>query len=177
MHHWEWLQLRIPCTNWNEFIARLPPNQAVYRVDVGDSVVGYKQLIEITPETFSTVPPTEYTGELDAARHFAKVDDLTFWINPYPNDLESQARVRFWIQDSIAVPTVASDVFANVPERMIALFVKKLSYHLATRHLGDFNLASAFQGEFEQLVQSYRNREAGNTNRSLNMYGGSRRRQ
>lgn len=174
MHQWEWLQIKVPANSWSTFTATLAPHQILTRVEVGDNLLGWTPLLEITPERFSNTPPTAYTGSGDFAREFAKVNDVQVWVNPYPSDVAAQARLRFWLQDVISVPTVATDTFANLPERMVPLFVKKLSYHLAAKHLNDMNLAAAMQGEFEQAVQQYRNREAGNTNRRLNMYGGNR---
>jgi hypothetical protein len=175
LHRWGFLVNRTPANSWSGAIAQLSDYLQLISVEVGQDSRGFRQLQYVTPQSMREIPIQPYTATNDSARFFTELGDFQVQLHPYPNDVVAQARVLFQYRVPIALPSVETDVFPNLPERFIPLFTKKLSYNLAVRHLADMGLAQQYQSEFEFAVQQYRNRENQTTGRALNMYRGYRR--
>ena len=175
IHTWDWLYDSVPAITWLLDTATLPEYQKVFSVAIGDTQTGYRELQYLTGDVYNRLPRTAYTGTGHNASHYTLIGDSQVKINPYPTDSVSQQRVQFNILRTLSLPVLGTDVFPIIPERYIALLVKRASYLMALRHLDDAQAAGYFNSEYELLTQQYRNNERNTPNRQQNMYRGARR--
>jgi len=70
--------------------------------------------------------------------------------NPYPSDAGGIAKVFIDYQVIIKQPTLDSDSY-TVPERFLKLVEMKAASMYCLKHLGDFNLYTVYDNEYENL--------------------------
>ena len=173
LHTWDWLYKTVPASAWVNEIADIGTYQRLFTVSMGDTIEGYRELVYVPEYILDQQPIKPYTGDRDLARFYTLLSGKVRFSN-YPADSVSQSRIKFYIQQSIVVPTNETDTFSNVPEKYITLLTKKASHLMAIRYLDDAQLASYFQQELEQLVQQYRNVERKAPVRRTTMYKGGK---
>lgn len=155
LHTWDWLYKKSVANSWSTNTALLPTYQRLFGVTMGDTTKGYTELVYVPELQFDRSPIKPYTGTADLANYYTLVSGGAKLTN-YPNDIVSQGRILFHMQEPIKVPTLESAKFDNVPERYMPLIQKKACHLMCIRYLDDAQAASYFQQEFEQLVQQFR---------------------
>ncbi len=175
LHTWDWLYAQIPAISWSQDEAYLGDIQRLFTVSVGDKTNGYRELMWVDFTDYDQQPITSYTGTSDNARTYTMTSNGRVKLNPYPSDSTAQARVRFYVLQTLTLPTSDDGVFALIPERYMPLLVKRASYLMALRHLDDTATAAYFNNEYEILTQQYRNNERKVPVQQLNMYRRRRR--
>lgn len=173
LHTWNWLYIKTPANSWSTNLARLPVYQRLFGVTMGDTKLGFKELTYVPELQLDTQPITPYTKTQDRATIYTLVSDGARFAN-YPNDVTSQGRILFHMQEPIKVPLLETARFDNVPERYLPLLYKKACHLMCIRYLDDAQAASYFQQEFEQLVQQFRAFERKAPVGKLSMYRGAR---
>jgi hypothetical protein len=101
--------------------------------------------------------------------YYAQVTSTLFKVNPYPDTVERQERLWFYGYYERSFPSADMDD-TDIPVDVEELVIRRASYLMAVRHLTDLNLASFFNGEYEQMLHQIRNRYLAIPMRSRNMY-------
>lgn len=169
VHRWDWLYDYLPAVSWTGETATLDNIRTLQTVQVGSAANGFRELQYVTPQEFDMRALTAYTGTNDSATWYTITGNNEVRLNPYPNDSESRSRVRFYVTRALTIPNDISSVLP-VPDRFVALLVKRASYLMALRHLDDSTSARAFNSEFQELAQRYRDTERKVSTRGMNMY-------
>lgn len=169
VHRWDWLYDYLPAVSWTAETAMLDNIRTLQTVQVGSATNGFRELQYVTPQEFDMRPLTAYTGVNDAATWYTITGNNEVRLNPYPDDSESRSRVRFYVTRALTIPNDISSILP-VPDRFVALLVKRASYLMALRHLDDTTSARAFNSEFQELAQRYRDTERKVSTRGMNMY-------
>lgn len=169
VHRWDWLYDYLPAVSWVAETATLDNIRTLQTVQLGSSSDGFRELHYVTPSEFDARPLTPYTGKTDAALYYTITGNNEVRINPYPSDSESRSRVRFYATRALYLPNDITSVL-TIPDRFIPLLVKRASYLMALRHLDDESAARAFNMEFQELAQRYRDGERKIPTKGLNMY-------
>jgi len=175
LHTWDWLYAQVPAISWSQDEANLGDIQRLFTVSVGDTTQGYRELQWMDFTDYDKNPITGYTGTDDEARVYTMSSNSRVKLNPYPSDSTAQARVRFYVLQTLTLPSGDDSTFALIPERYMPLVVKRASYLMALRHLDDTATAAYFNNEYEILTQQYRNNERKAPTQQLNMYRRRRR--
>ena len=173
LHTWNWLYKKTVANSWTVNTANLPTYQRLFGVGMGDTTTGFRELTYVPEMQLDREPIISYTGTQDKATLYTLTSDGAKFSN-YPDDVTSQGRVLFYLQEPIKLPTTELSVFDNVPERYMSLIEKKACHLMCIRYLDDAQAASYFQQEFEQLVQQYRAFERKAPVGKLSMHRGGR---
>lgn len=175
LHTWDWLYNQIPAVSWTQDEAYLGDIQRLFTVSCGDTSSGYRELNWVDFTDYDKQPITSYSGKGDNAMWYTMTSNGKVKVNPYPLDSQAQQRIRFYVLQTLTMPSQDSSTFPVIPERFIPLVVKRASYLMALRHLDDTTGAAYFNNEYEILTQQYRNNERKAPTQQLNMYRRRRR--
>jgi hypothetical protein len=158
LHTWDWLCTKRVANSWVLGTADIGTYQRLFDVSYGSPAKGYKVLQYVPEVQLDTMPRVAYTGTSTGPTVYSISAGKVLFAK-YPNDIVSQGRILFYLQEPIILPTLDTDVFPNIPERYMSLIHKKACHLMNVRYLDDAQAASYFQQELEQLVQQYRNYE------------------
>lgn len=170
IHTWDWLYSSINAISWTADTADLGDIQRLFRVSIGDDLTGRRELKYLDPDEYAIRPLVAYTSASLSGGAYTYKSNGKVGLNPYPNNLLSQSRIRFDILATLTVPTSGDAVFSTIPERYLSLVVKRACYLMALRHLDDTSSASYFNSEYEQLTQQYRSNERKTPVKEVNMF-------
>lgn len=157
---WTWLSQRVNADAWNADAATLASNVIVVRRMTYNNGWHDMEIPQVDRITYDQFP--NYAG----TRPLMWTQDLGFYrVHPYPTTLAEQAAIWFHVKIGIDLPTSESGVFA-MPERALTPLVLLAASLFAMQHVEDQGLYTTLRGEYELLMQQFRNTQG----RSTNMY-------
>lgn len=172
-HNWEWLHAFRAVnsfTNEQTTIDNCRRIRAAYWF-TGDRYIH----IDWTPFThFKRVELSSFNTTDNPAtrpRLFTFLDESRLLFNPYPTDDAGRDKIRVEIISYSPPPQNPTDTF-ECPERFMNALYKRAVYMMTARHLGDLNAAQLIEGEFQQVLQRFRDQENKTTMKGTNMYRG-----
>lgn len=168
---WEWARSLTTATSWVNETATITNALRVHGVSYGDTTNGFRDLSFLDWRVFDSKPLQTFSTTLDNSgrKYFTITSPGQVKVSPYPTDLTTQNKFRFYITTDLVPPALATSFFP-IPERAMLLVYKRASYLMAIRHLGDPALAAQYNSEFEAHVQRMRGRERNAPTAHTNMY-------
>ena len=168
---WLFLQDKINAVSWNSNLATLPTNTSrVKQVSYQPTSGGYLNLDFVAEPEFDQRLPVSYaTGNRPTRWTFDDYNIIR--VDPYPTTTTEQARIWFYIQTYLTLPTSDSGVF-SMPEQFVPLLIRRCNAEYALRHSGDAGLASAFTVEYQDTLKALRSRHMIAPGQAINLYRG-----
>lgn len=175
-HQWEWLYGTTVLQNWVENKAEILNARRIRNLLYNTGTYRYpiSYVDRITFDKYHSLSGTSFldTDTSTRPRFFTIENESQVRLTPYPSQTLNRAKVEADIIWYLQPPNDETDLFP-IPERFMTPLYKRACYQMAIRHLGDANLASAFQAEFEQAVNQFRSQENKVPTTGTNMYSRS----
>jgi hypothetical protein len=174
-HNWEWAYALIPLNSFTNEQTTIDNCRRIRNVYWDNGTRSFP--IKYVPlSTFLQRDIYGFdSGDEPATRPtiWARVDEATLRFHPYPTDEDGRDSIRVEGIKYFPSPQGEGDSFP-CPERFMPIIIKRASYMMYMRHLGDLNMAQYLEGEYMRLVQSFREQETITPTRAGNMFSNGR---
>ena len=163
---WSWMRHKVVALAWSGTTATLS-NRTVRVFSVAyDSMINgsYYELKYLERTAFDAQPTTP-----GRPRYWTMLDNDDIGIKPYPDNTDDQTSIKFYVSQTIPLPRNPGDTL-EMPDRYLPLLMKRVMYHLATRHLDDAGYANRLSEEYQLLFRRLRNLERRRGVGTMSMY-------
>lgn len=147
--HWPWLNGIHTATSWNLQEATVDNTILTIRFirDAGSQcLLRYEE-----QEYFFRRLPVAYTGTNGGATNYTLVGDKIY-IQPYPNDSESQGNIKIHGSFLPTLPVSDTDII-DIPTRDEDLLIMRAAMNMAADHLKNVDIYRVYSAEYQRLLQ------------------------
>lgn len=179
-NNWTFLKSIVQATSWN-LSGSVATVSDVTKIDMVTVTLSNStvKLRELDYSQFYRLFPiaalSSVSADTDAAGlayfHIRNESEVEF--NPYPDTIDTQGAVNFYVTQRLTYPPTDTDFF-NMPEALLDLLLAKAKSVLSVNLLGDLNNAQAYELEYRDRLYKQQQFYNAVVNSNLNMYGGDR---
>lgn len=167
---WTWTQDKVNASSWSSQAATLATTtQRVKGMswDNGDGILIPIQ--HISRPLFDGYELEAYTDDTGRPNYWTTIDYNVIHVNPYPNTANERAKIWFYINKYITLPSTDGSTF-DMPEEFTNLLIVGATALFYKRHMDDIQVAQAFENEFVVELQQARARQMTLPAQSFNLY-------
>ena len=168
--NWIWLDDTVNASSWSGSHAILDTNVSRVRAVSWSGGIAYIPVDFVDRQQFDYRQIVAYSNVARPLR-WTYVDQNIIALNPYPTTSDEQAKIWFYVQRNLSLPTSESGVF-GMPEQFVELLILGATAMYALRHNEDSAMANAFNVEYQDKLTVYRNRHSTAPAQHVNMYPG-----
>lgn len=172
-HQWEWLHGTVVLEGWNGNKAEARNVRRIknlfYNTATRRQPVIYVNRLQFDRFHNSSGKAFDDTDTITVPQYYTITNETDVLLSPYPTGSVNRAKVEVDAIKYLTPPSLETETF-DIPERFMTPLYKRACYMMALRHLGDVNMASAFQAEFEQAINQFRTQENKVPPEGTNMY-------
>lgn len=167
---WTWTQDKVNASSWSNQVATLATTTQRIKAMAWDNDDGILIPIHFVARgLFDGYEIDSYNDTTGRPRYWTIVDYNVVHVNPYPNTNDERAKIWFYINKYITLPTADANTF-NMPEEFTNLLVTGATAAFIKRHMGDPSTARAFEEEFLVELQQARARQMTVPGKHFNLY-------
>lgn len=177
-HDWAWTAQEFTASSWNDDEATFNNLKRVREVFHNNESNEPRSRIPYVPistyEIYSIESYDSSTSPDTQPQHYTIIDEDTLKFNPYPTDVNGRSDIKVLGYRYYSFPELSNGVF-DLPERFIPMLLKRATYMMLARHLGDLDAAQIHQQEFEIQLKHQRDKDFMYRSGGVNMHRRYRR--